>query len=97
MVIRIVKLTIQDKNIRDFEALVKRNFGKIRSQAGCTRLEVLQDKYNPGIFFTYSHWQEEKNLNEYRNSELFNEVWGTAKTYFASKPEAWTTEKKELE
>lgn len=65
----------------------------IRNFAGCEFLELYRDKMNPDIFFTYSYWQEESDLEKYRNSELFRTVWATTKLYFNDKPEAWSVDK----
>ena len=48
---------------------------KIRSAEGNRFLELYQDKNNPCIFFTYSYWETEQDLENYRQSELFNTVW----------------------
>ena len=45
-------------------------------------LELYQDKNNPEIFFTYSYWDKEEDLEHYRNSELFKNVWIQTKKYF---------------
>jgi heme-degrading monooxygenase HmoA len=62
----------------------------IRNMEGCEHLELLNDISSPTIFFTYSHWQTEKDLNNYRNSELFEGVWRKTKILFAAKAEAWS-------
>ena len=66
----------------------------IRGFEGCNLLELYQDKTNPEIFFTYSYWNQESDLDNYRNSELFKNVWKQTKTYFNDKPEAWSVDKK---
>ena len=60
---------------------------------GCTHLELLNDTNTSNIFFTYSHWQTENDLNKYRKSELFKNVWGKTKVLFAAKPEVWSVKK----
>jgi heme-degrading monooxygenase HmoA len=47
---------------------------------------------NPNIFFTYSFWQSQNDLEKYRNSALFKEVWSKTKKMFAEKAQAWSTE-----
>ena len=42
------------------------------------------------MFFTYSYWNSENDLNEYRNSELFAKVWAETKPMFAEKAQAWS-------
>ncbi len=65
---------------------------KIRNSDGNRLLELYRDKNNPDIFFTYSYWETEQDLENYRNSELFNEVWSFTKKLFNDKPEAWSVD-----
>jgi len=66
---------------------------KIRNASGNRLLELYQDKTNKSIFFTYSYWETEEALENYRQSELFNEVWAFTKKLFNDKPEAWSVNK----
>jgi hypothetical protein len=65
---------------------------KIRNYPGCLFLELYEDKNNPSIYFTYSRWKDEKDLESYRNSELFKSVWATTKPMFRSKAQAWSVD-----
>ena len=65
----------------------------IRNFEGNRFLELYQDKNDKGIFFTYSYWETEADLENYRNSELFKEVWSFTKKLFNAKPEAWSVDK----
>ncbi|MFT7189145.1 MAG: quinol monooxygenase YgiN, partial [Sediminicola sp.] len=56
MFVRIVKLTFKKENIASFEQIFEGSKNRIRKAEGCTFLELLQDKENPHIFFTYSLW-----------------------------------------
>ena len=66
---------------------------KIRNAPWNRLLELYQDKNNKCIFFTYSYWETEEDLENYRKSELFNEVWTFTKKLFNDKPEAWSVDK----
>lgn len=68
---------------------------KIRNAPGNRLLELYQDKNNKCIFFTYSYWEAEEDLENYRKSEFFNEVWTFTKKLFNDKPEAWSVDKLE--
>ena len=94
MFVRIVKLTFKKENIASFEQIFEGSKNRIRKAEGCTFLELLQDKENPHSFFTYSLWQSEENLDNYRNSELFKTIWGETKKLFAVRAEAWSVDKK---
>lgn len=94
MFVRIVKMTFQEDFIKTFEAIFEENKAHIRNFEGCQLLELYQDKNQPHIFFTYSYWQDESDLENYRHSDLFKQVWSLTKAGFADKPEAWSVDKK---
>ncbi|MCE9539496.1 MAG: antibiotic biosynthesis monooxygenase [Bacteroidetes bacterium] len=90
MIIRIVKMTFKPDKVADFSKIFDESKQYIRNMEGCSHLELFNDINSPTIFFTYSHWQSENDLNNYRNSELFKGVWGKTKILFAAKAEAWS-------
>ena len=92
MITRIVKMTFKPEEVPAFLAVFEKNKKLISSFEGCTHLELLNDVASPNIFFTYSKWNEESFLEQYRNSELFASVWKQTKILFAEKAEAWTVE-----
>merc|ERR1711935_38504 len=63
---------------------------KIRAFEGCSYLELYQDKNNTETFFTYSRWENDADLENYRTSDLFKNIWATTKPMFRSKAEAWS-------
>ncbi len=65
---------------------------KIRNFEGCSHLSLLRDIHKTHQFFTYSYWESEVHLNNYRNSSLFKDVWSNTKNKFNQKPEAWSVE-----
>lgn len=93
MFVRIVKMRFQEDKIEAFLANFNEVKEKIRGFEGNQFLELYQDKNDPRIFFTYSYWKTEENLENYRNSELFKGVWSYTKTLFSDKPEAWSVDK----
>ena len=92
MFTRIVKMEFEKENIPSFLSNFEKVKEKIRSFPGCTFLELYQDKKDDTIFFTYSKWEMESNLENYRNSELFKNVWATTKPMFRSKAQAWSVD-----
>jgi heme-degrading monooxygenase HmoA len=93
MFVRIVKLSFHLENIPAFLENFELMKEKIRNAPGNRLLELYQDKQNPELFFTYSYWETEADLENYRNSELFYEVWQFTKKLFNDKPEAWSADK----
>lgn len=92
MIVRIVKMTFRETEIDNFKSLFDEIKLMIRGFPGITHLECLQDQNDPRIFFTYSHWKSLEDLEEYRNSELFETTWTKTKAMFDDKPQAWSTE-----
>jgi heme-degrading monooxygenase HmoA len=93
MLIRIVKLSFHQENIPAFMDNFELMKQHIRNASGNRLLELYQDKSNPCVFFTYSYWETEEDLNNYRKSALFDEIWTFTKKLFNDKPEAWSVNK----
>ncbi len=93
MFVRIVKMSFHEEKISKFLENFEFIKEKIRNVPGNRLLELYQDKNDQTIFFTYSYWETEQDLENYRNSELFFEIWTDTKKLFNNKPEAWSMEK----
>jgi len=93
MIIRIVKMSFGANMLNEFLDHFNKNKNKIRNYEGCRLLEIYQGQEKPTIIFSYSHWESNKHLENYRNSELFKEIWAATKVMFNEKPEAWTVDK----
>ena len=83
-------MEFKEKRIPDFLNIFAASRDKIRSFPGCSHLQLLQAEADSCIFFTYSYWDGEDDLNSYRNSELFQLVWGATKELFRADPKAWS-------
>jgi len=93
MFVRIVKMSFQSEKIESFLANFNEKKAYIRKSSGCRLLELYRDKTNPNVFFTYSYWENEQDLEAYRNSDLFKGIWAKTKPMFNSKPLAWSVDK----
>ena len=93
MFVRIVKMTFDPSETEAFQELFHKNKLKIRGFEGCQFLELYRDKAEGNVFFTYSYWENEDALENYRTSSLFKEVWSNTKKMFSAKPEAWSVDK----
>jgi heme-degrading monooxygenase HmoA len=94
MIIRIVQMTFREDAVEEFTTLFEERKAAIRAFNGCTHLELWQDTKHPNVFFTYSHWLTETDLNHYRFSEFFKDTWGRTKALFKDKPQAWSVNRK---
>jgi len=90
MLKRIVKMTFLPEEAATFEGIFMEKKTLIRAFPGCHHLELVRD-YSGNIFFTISLWESEKELANYRHSELFAATWKKVKPLFAEKAEAWST------
>ena len=92
MIKRIVKLTFQEDKVNDFIKIFEKSKSKIKANKGCHHVELLQVMKDSNIFFTFSIWDDEAALNNYRHSLLFEKVWAETKALFSDKPEAWSVQ-----
>jgi len=86
-------MSFAESNIDEFLSTFNQNKEHIRHFEGCSFLELYRDKQHPNVFFTYSYWETETDLENYRQSDLFKNVWAKTKPLFNAKPEAWSVEK----
>lgn len=92
MIKRIVKMEFKPEKVDNFKKIFETNWQLIAGFPGCKHVELLQDRLHPNVFFTFSLWESEIDLEAYRNSDLFNKVWSQTKVLFNNKPEAWSTQ-----
>ncbi|MEM6830934.1 MAG: antibiotic biosynthesis monooxygenase family protein [Bacteroidota bacterium] len=90
MLKRIVRMEFHPEKVTDFLSLFEEVKDKIANQEGCTHLELCQDASFPYVYYTFSLWKEEKFLEAYRNSELFEATWAKTKVLFNGKPRAYS-------
>ena len=90
MLIRIVKMSFRPEESARFLTFFEQIKNKIRNVDGCEYLELMQDYDDPHSFSTYSKWRDDKALNAYRQSDLFDGVWAKTKAMFADKPIAFS-------
>ena len=95
MFIRIVKLSFHPEKVDEFLSNFNQQKTYIRKSSGCRLLELYRDKTNPNVFFTYSYWEKEQDLEAYRHSDLFKGIWAKLKVLFNDKPLAWSVDKLE--
>ncbi|HAH36896.1 MAG TPA: antibiotic biosynthesis monooxygenase [Algoriphagus sp.] len=93
MLIRVVRMTFQEDKVEAFLENFESHKKSIRNFPGCRHLELWRDENKKNIFMTYSHWESESALNQYRDSELFKSVWAFTKSLFSDKPVAFSSKK----
>lgn len=93
MFVRIVKMSFKPDKIKEFLNNFEESKLKIKNFEGCSLLELYRDKTDSTVFFTYSYWNTELDLDNYRNSRFFKEVWSKTKLLFDERPIAWSVDK----
>jgi len=88
MIVRIVNLKMRPDKVGTFLELFEKYKSRIRHANGCRYLELLQNLDNELFITTYSHWDSEEDLNNYRASELFGIVWPAIKACLIAPAEA---------
>jgi quinol monooxygenase YgiN len=86
-------MSFEASKINAFLENFNQNKEKIRNFDGCRLLEIYRDKNEPTTFFSYSYWETESHLENYRNSELFRGIWEETKAMFNDKPMAWSVDR----
>jgi quinol monooxygenase YgiN len=74
--------------VPEFLEIWKTSRTKIRAQPGCQEARLYQDHANPNIYYTFSRWATAADLEAYRKSGLFGDVWPRTKALFAHQAEA---------
>lgn len=95
MIVRIVQMKFKDEFIDRFLKVFDESKENIRAFPGVLHLELLQNIEDPGLICTYSHWENQEALEQYRNSELFKSTWAKTKVLFEQKPVAWSSNRLE--
>lgn len=86
MIVRLVSLKFEPEYRSEFEALFETVYPRIRRLPGCTFLQLAADPEGPADFMTISYWESEEDLEEYREGELFGDVWPQVKEMLRDKP-----------
>jgi hypothetical protein len=85
-------MTFRPEEADNFLKLFNSQKEKIRAFPGCQYLELWQDHTHHNVFTTHSHWDGMEDLQNYRNSSLFKEVWSQTKVLFSERAEAHSYE-----
>lgn len=95
MIVRIVKMHFKGGHVETFLEIFHQHKQTIRAVKGCNHLELLRDIHNPLSYTTISYWDTERDLEAYRNSELFRDVWGRVKVLFGAPTQTFSLDKVE--
>ncbi|MFZ1687538.1 MAG: antibiotic biosynthesis monooxygenase family protein [Flavobacteriales bacterium] len=93
MVVRVVKMTFRQEECARFLELFAGWRQRISIFPGCRHLELLHATDDTRVFMTYSEWDSDSDLENYRKSDVFASVWPTVKAMFEEPAAAWSMER----
>lgn len=88
MIVRIVHMYFAPENTAAFLALFETHRSAIAAQPGCQSLKLVRGLDDPTCISTISKWDSQTDLDAYRHSALFGEVWPATKALFSAPPQA---------
>ncbi len=89
-------MVFRQEEVSRFNVLFEERKALIRNFEGCTHLELWRQEGDAPVFFTYSHWIDHAALQNYRNSELFQDTWRRTKALFAEQAQAWSVAREDV-
>ncbi len=90
MIERVVRMTFREELTGDFLKLFMERREKIRNFPGCQHLELWKDPSDPRVYITFSKWEGQEFLDQYRKSKLFKETWTRTRALFEERPVAFS-------
>lgn len=91
MITRIVQLSFKENHLNEFLDHFEQVKQHVNTYPGCLGMRLHQSIDNPCLILTYSLWQDQASLENYRKSELFGTIWPVIKRWFDAPPQAWST------
>lgn len=92
MINRVVRMAFQIDKIEDFISVFNKSKQKIAAFPGCLSLKLCKDPSFENVYYTFSVWENESDLENYRKSDLFKTTWEATKILFSEKPMAFSLE-----
>ena len=91
MIVRLVCMKVQPEKLAEFKRIYVSACDRIRSFNGCLFLQLLGDTEGESTVYTISHWRSQEDLEAYRHSEFFRDIWKRLKPLFRDKAWAHST------
>lgn len=83
-------MEFEPDKVQDFLVLFEGVKDKILAREGCLHLELCRDASIEHVYYSFSVWEAEEYLENYRHSDFFKETWTKTKALFSSKPLAYS-------
>jgi len=83
-------MEFKPEKVNEFLEFFQSKKHHIQAFDGCLHLELCRDNLYENVYYTLSHWTEEKALEAYRHSDFFEETWKYTKRLFGGRPLAYS-------
>ncbi len=83
-------MAFKPEKVQEFLEVFYQSKNKIANFPGCLALALYRDVDFDNVFYTVSLWRNTNDLENYRNSELFQKTWLQTKVLFNEKPLAFS-------
>lgn len=93
MITRIVKMSVKKDKVKDFVRYFEKYNEEIKIFDGCEHHDFLEDKNDASVFFTYTTWKSERQIERYRRSETHRLHKQKLQEFYEKDDSAWTVEK----
>ena len=87
-----VRLTFSPETVDAFDEMYVQFEARIEAWPGCQMVRSMKVPGQPCQRATLSFWETQNDLDAYRKSTLFGEVWPATKAFCAAPPEAQSYE-----
>ena len=91
-ILRIVRMEFELESIEQFDKMFHEVKHHIEAMPGCQQVLLFTSPNRPAIRTTLSWWSHEDDLNAYRSSKFFGEIWPKTKANFKDDPIAWSVQ-----
>lgn len=92
MVVRFVSLRATPERQAELAEVVTTSAPVVRAVPGCRGLTILQDINDPLHYLTWSLWDSAADLEAYRRSAVYGQVWPRIRACLAERAHAHTFE-----
>ena len=89
-ILRVVRMTLVPSEVDSFKSYFSHIQSEIMAMPGCRSVHLCVDKDAPHRLATFSIWDSEMDLNNYRKSEWFGQIWPQTKAKLERPVEATT-------
>lgn len=89
-ILRVVRMTLVPSEVENFKSHFSCIQSEIVAMPGCRSVHLCVDKDAPHRLTTFSIWDSEMDLNNYRKSEWFGQIWPQTKAKLERPAEATT-------